>query len=137
MQTERLIQFIKYISLLDHICLIGTITSFLNIAAYFSQTSQGVQPKRFKKLQELVSLYLQPNQGLVTTLLYAVDREETAAADDRDYSGINQPYTSTLSAVFWPHLCLSFLDGEDEKPPLPPRSASTSTPPAAEMPTDR
>ncbi|XP_056906336.1 phosphatidylinositol 3,4,5-trisphosphate 5-phosphatase 2A isoform X3 [Takifugu flavidus] len=77
------------------------------------QTSQGVQPKRFKKLPELVSLYLQPNQGLVTTLLYAVDREEAAVTDERDYS-----------------------DGEDEKPPLPPRSVSTSTPPASESPTD-
>ncbi|XP_014859138.1 PREDICTED: phosphatidylinositol 3,4,5-trisphosphate 5-phosphatase 2 isoform X1 [Poecilia mexicana] len=77
------------------------------------QTSQGVQPKRFKTLPELVSLYLQPNQGLVTTLLYAVDREETAVTDDRDYS-----------------------DGEDEKPPLPPRSASTSTPPGPETPTE-
>uniref|UniRef100_A0A671VIQ5 phosphatidylinositol-3,4,5-trisphosphate 5-phosphatase n=1 Tax=Sparus aurata TaxID=8175 RepID=A0A671VIQ5_SPAAU len=77
------------------------------------QTSQGVQPKRFKTLPELVSLYLQPSQGLVTTLLYAVDREETAISDDRDYS-----------------------DGEDEKPPLPPRSASTSTPPGPDTPTE-
>ncbi|KAI3353780.1 hypothetical protein L3Q82_005008 [Scortum barcoo] len=77
------------------------------------QTSQGVQPKRFKTLPELVSLYLQPNQGLVTTLLYTVDREETAVSDDRDYS-----------------------DGEDEKPPLPPRSASTSTPPGPDTPTE-
>lgn len=77
------------------------------------QTSQGVQPKRFKTLPELVSLYLQPSQGLVTTLLYAVDREETAVSDDRDYS-----------------------DGEDEKPPLPPRSASTSTPPGTDSPTE-
>lgn len=78
------------------------------------QTSQGVQPKRFKTLSELVLLYLQPNQGLVTTLLFAVEREETAASDDRDYS-----------------------DGEDEKPPLPPRSASTSsTPPGVDTPTD-
>ncbi|TKS81162.1 Phosphatidylinositol 3,4,5-trisphosphate 5-phosphatase 2A [Collichthys lucidus] len=76
-------------------------------------TSQGVQPKRFKTLPELVSLYLQPSQGLVTTLLYTVDREETAISDDRDYS-----------------------DGEDEKPPLPPRSASTSTPPGPDTPTD-
>lgn len=29
------------------------------------------------------------------------------------------------------------LDGEDEKPPLPPRLASTSTSPASETPTDR
>ncbi|KAJ0063477.1 hypothetical protein NL108_002737, partial [Boleophthalmus pectinirostris] len=77
------------------------------------QTSQGVQPKRFKTLPELVSLYLQPSQGLVTTLLYPVDREETAVSDDRDYS-----------------------DGEDEKPPLPPRSASTSTPPGTDPPTE-
>uniref|UniRef100_A0A3Q4B785 phosphatidylinositol-3,4,5-trisphosphate 5-phosphatase n=1 Tax=Mola mola TaxID=94237 RepID=A0A3Q4B785_MOLML len=77
------------------------------------QTSQGVQPKRFKTLPELVSLYLQPSQGLVTTLLYAVDREETSVWDDRDYS-----------------------DGEDEKPPLPPRSASTSTPPGPETATE-
>ncbi|XP_068601758.1 phosphatidylinositol 3,4,5-trisphosphate 5-phosphatase 2A [Brachionichthys hirsutus] len=77
------------------------------------QTSQGVQPKRFKTLLELVSLYQQPSQGLVTTLLYTVDREETSLNDDRDYS-----------------------DGEDEKPPLPPRSASTSTPPGPETVTD-
>uniref|UniRef100_A0A667ZQB0 phosphatidylinositol-3,4,5-trisphosphate 5-phosphatase n=1 Tax=Myripristis murdjan TaxID=586833 RepID=A0A667ZQB0_9TELE len=77
------------------------------------QTSQGVQPKRFKTLPELVLLYLQPSQGLVTTLLYPVDREETALNDDRDYS-----------------------DGEDDKPPLPPRSASTSTPPGPDTPTD-
>ncbi|KAJ7995318.1 hypothetical protein DPEC_G00243310 [Dallia pectoralis] len=69
------------------------------------QTSQGVQPKRFKTLPELVLLYLQPNQGLVSTLLYPVDREESVP-DERDYS-----------------------DGEDEKPPLPPRFGSTSTPP--------
>ncbi|KAG5837110.1 hypothetical protein ANANG_G00235780 [Anguilla anguilla] len=52
------------------------------------QTSQGVQPKRFKKLPELIQLYLQPSQGLVTTLLYPVEREESP--DDRDYSG-NKP----------------------------------------------
>uniref|UniRef100_A0A672FX44 phosphatidylinositol-3,4,5-trisphosphate 5-phosphatase n=1 Tax=Salarias fasciatus TaxID=181472 RepID=A0A672FX44_SALFA len=78
------------------------------------QTSQGVQPKRFKTLPELVSLYLQPSQGLVTTLLYPVDREETAISDDRDYSG----------------------KSGDEKPPLPPRSASTSTPPGPDTPTE-
>ncbi|XP_026082865.1 phosphatidylinositol 3,4,5-trisphosphate 5-phosphatase 2A-like [Carassius auratus] len=65
------------------------------------QTSQGVQPKRFKTLPELIQLYLQPSQGLVTTLLFPVEREETT--EERDYS-----------------------DGEDEKPPLPPRTASTS-----------
>ncbi|XP_070982498.1 phosphatidylinositol 3,4,5-trisphosphate 5-phosphatase 2A-like isoform X2 [Oncorhynchus clarkii lewisi] len=74
------------------------------------QTSQGVQPKRFKSLPELVLLYLQPSQGLVSTLLYPVDREESIP-EDRDYS-----------------------DGEDEKPPLPPRSASTSTTPTGSAP---
>uniref|UniRef100_A0A8C9S1G3 phosphatidylinositol-3,4,5-trisphosphate 5-phosphatase n=1 Tax=Scleropages formosus TaxID=113540 RepID=A0A8C9S1G3_SCLFO len=64
------------------------------------QTSQGVQPKRFKTLPELIQLYLQPNQGLVTTLLYPVEREESP--DDKDYS-----------------------DGEEDKPPLPPRTASS------------
>uniref|UniRef100_A0A8B9GW58 phosphatidylinositol-3,4,5-trisphosphate 5-phosphatase n=1 Tax=Astyanax mexicanus TaxID=7994 RepID=A0A8B9GW58_ASTMX len=63
------------------------------------QTSQGVQPKRFKTLPELIQLYLQPSQGLVTTLLLPVEREESA--EERDYS-----------------------DGEDDKPPLPPRTGS-------------
>uniref|UniRef100_A0A8C6U7A7 phosphatidylinositol-3,4,5-trisphosphate 5-phosphatase n=1 Tax=Neogobius melanostomus TaxID=47308 RepID=A0A8C6U7A7_9GOBI len=61
------------------------------------QTSQGVQPKRFKTLPELVSLYLQPSQGLVTTLLYTVDREETAISDERDYSGTLGPTPFSLS----------------------------------------
>uniref|UniRef100_A0A8C0V8C9 Inositol polyphosphate phosphatase like 1 n=1 Tax=Cyanistes caeruleus TaxID=156563 RepID=A0A8C0V8C9_CYACU len=68
------------------------------------QTSQGVQVRRFKTLNELIALYLQPNQGLVCTLLFPVEREkEKETVEDRDYS-----------------------DGEDEKPPLPPRSGSTS-----------
>ncbi|XP_062442918.1 phosphatidylinositol 3,4,5-trisphosphate 5-phosphatase 2, partial [Rhea pennata] len=68
------------------------------------QTSQGVQVRRFKTLSELIALYLQPSQGLVCTLLFPVEREkEKETAEDRDYS-----------------------DGEDEKPPLPPRSGSTS-----------
>ncbi|XP_052668668.1 LOW QUALITY PROTEIN: phosphatidylinositol 3,4,5-trisphosphate 5-phosphatase 2 [Harpia harpyja] len=68
------------------------------------QTSQGVQVRRFKTLSELIALYLQPNQGLVCTLLFPVEREkEKENAEERDYS-----------------------DGEDEKPPLPPRSGSTS-----------
>ncbi|XP_043928961.1 phosphatidylinositol 3,4,5-trisphosphate 5-phosphatase 2 [Protopterus annectens] len=67
------------------------------------QTSQGVQARRFKTLNELISIYLQPNQGLVSTLLYPVEHEKESP-EDRDYS-----------------------DGEDDKPPLPPRSASTSS----------
>uniref|UniRef100_A0A8C8S5E6 phosphatidylinositol-3,4,5-trisphosphate 5-phosphatase n=1 Tax=Pelusios castaneus TaxID=367368 RepID=A0A8C8S5E6_9SAUR len=73
------------------------------------QTSQGVQVRRFKTLSDLIALYLQPNQGLVCTLLFAVEREkEKENAEDRDYS-----------------------DGEDEKPPLPPRSGSTSCSPTS------
>lgn len=79
-----------------------------NVSASFSKTSQGVQPKRFKKLPELVSLYLQPNQGLVTTLLYAVDREEAAVTDERDYSGINQAETNTFSTNSFCHM-LAFV----------------------------
>lgn len=68
------------------------------------QTSQGVQVRRFKTLGDLIALYLQPNQGMVCTLLYPVEREKDKDnLEDRDYS-----------------------DGEDEKPPLPPRSASAS-----------
>lgn len=68
------------------------------------QTSQGVQVRRFKTLSELISLYLQPNQGLVCTLLFPVERDkEKESTEDRDYS-----------------------DGEDEKPPLPPRSSTSS-----------
>ncbi|XP_060032869.1 phosphatidylinositol 3,4,5-trisphosphate 5-phosphatase 2 isoform X2 [Erinaceus europaeus] len=86
------------------------------------QTSQGVPVRRFQTLGELIGLYAQPNQGLVCALLLPVERErELDPPDDRDAS-----------------------DGEDEKPPLPPRSGSTSisaptgfnSPPAApEAPT--
>ncbi|XP_025022409.1 phosphatidylinositol 3,4,5-trisphosphate 5-phosphatase 2 isoform X2 [Python bivittatus] len=70
------------------------------------QTSQGVPVRRFKTLSDLIALYLQPNQGLACTLLFPVEREkEKENAEERDYS-----------------------DGEDEKPPLPPRSGSTSVP---------
>ncbi|TFK01873.1 small nuclear ribonucleoprotein F-like [Platysternon megacephalum] len=71
------------------------------------QTSQGVQVRRFKTLNELIALYLQSNQGLVCTLLFAVGRVK-GKAGGRDYS-----------------------DGEDEKPPLPPRSGSTSFSPTS------
>uniref|UniRef100_A0A9J8BQU0 phosphatidylinositol-3,4,5-trisphosphate 5-phosphatase n=1 Tax=Cyprinus carpio carpio TaxID=630221 RepID=A0A9J8BQU0_CYPCA len=81
----------------------GYLTVCVCVCVCVFQTSQGVQPKRFKTLPELIQLYLQPSQGLVTTLLFPVEREETT--EERDYS-----------------------DGEDEKPPLPPRTASSSSP---------
>ncbi|XP_031243459.1 phosphatidylinositol 3,4,5-trisphosphate 5-phosphatase 2 isoform X1 [Mastomys coucha] len=69
------------------------------------QTSQGVPVRRFQTLGELIGLYAQPNQGLVCALLLPVEGErEPDPPDDRDAS-----------------------DVEDEKPPLPPRSGSTST----------
>uniref|UniRef100_A0A4W3K9W3 phosphatidylinositol-3,4,5-trisphosphate 5-phosphatase n=1 Tax=Callorhinchus milii TaxID=7868 RepID=A0A4W3K9W3_CALMI len=47
------------------------------------QTSQGVQVKRFSCLGDLITTYQQPNQGLVTSLLYPVEREkEREVADD-------------------------------------------------------
>ncbi|XP_028911295.1 LOW QUALITY PROTEIN: phosphatidylinositol 3,4,5-trisphosphate 5-phosphatase 2 [Ornithorhynchus anatinus] len=83
------------------------------------QTSQGVPARRCQTLSELVGLYGQPDQGLVCALLLPVETEpeppaEPEPPDDRDYS-----------------------DGEDEKPPLPPRSGSTSfsaSSPSAELP---
>lgn len=45
--------------------------------------------RRFKTLSELIALYLQPNQGLVCTLLFPVEREkEKETVEDRDYSGM-------------------------------------------------
>lgn len=84
-------------------------------------------------------MYLQPNQGLVTTLLYAVDREETTFTDERDYSGNNEACLNTFAThyCFFMSAFFLLLDGEDEKPPLPPRLASTSTSPASEIHTDR
>lgn len=61
------------------------------------QTSQGVQPKRFKTLTELIQLYLQPNHGLVTTLLLPVEREE--CMDERDYSGTRTHTTVKATAL--------------------------------------
>uniref|UniRef100_A0A4W3JD96 phosphatidylinositol-3,4,5-trisphosphate 5-phosphatase n=1 Tax=Callorhinchus milii TaxID=7868 RepID=A0A4W3JD96_CALMI len=67
------------------------------------QTSQGVQVKRFSCLGDLITTYQQPNQGLVTSLLYPVEREkEREVADDCS-------------------------DGEDERPALPPRPGVTGT----------
>uniref|UniRef100_A0A8C7YK38 phosphatidylinositol-3,4,5-trisphosphate 5-phosphatase n=1 Tax=Oryzias sinensis TaxID=183150 RepID=A0A8C7YK38_9TELE len=65
------------------------------------QTSQGVQPKRFKTLPELVSLYLNPSQGLVTTLLFPVEREEMAVSDDRDYSAQMLPGRGCSSIIYF------------------------------------
>lgn len=55
----------------------------------------------------------------------------------------NTPCQASSGLFLFSILCqtlthfLRSVDGEDEKPPLPPRSASTSTPPGPETPTER
>ncbi|OXB62674.1 hypothetical protein ASZ78_006493 [Callipepla squamata] len=48
------------------------------------QTIQGIQAKCFRSLPELISAYQQPNNGLVTPLLYPVHRPREAADEDSD-----------------------------------------------------
>ncbi|NXT23104.1 SHIP2 phosphatase, partial [Syrrhaptes paradoxus] len=48
------------------------------------QTIQGIQAKCFRTLPDLISAYQQPNNGLVTPLLYPVHRPRQAADDDSD-----------------------------------------------------
>lgn len=46
------------------------------------QTIQGIQAKYFRSLPELISAYQQPNNGLVTPLLYPVHQIREAADED-------------------------------------------------------
>ncbi|XP_064374547.1 phosphatidylinositol 3,4,5-trisphosphate 5-phosphatase 2-like [Dromaius novaehollandiae] len=48
------------------------------------QTVQGIQAKCFRTLTDLVGAYQQPNNGLVTPLLYPVHRAREAADEDSD-----------------------------------------------------
>ncbi|NWU65482.1 SHIP2 phosphatase, partial [Pterocles burchelli] len=48
------------------------------------QTIQGIQAKCFRTLPDLISAYQQPNNGLVTPLLYPVHRPRQAADEDSD-----------------------------------------------------
>uniref|UniRef100_A0A8C2SUF0 phosphatidylinositol-3,4,5-trisphosphate 5-phosphatase n=1 Tax=Coturnix japonica TaxID=93934 RepID=A0A8C2SUF0_COTJA len=48
------------------------------------QSIQGIQAKCFRSLPELISAYQQPNNGLVTPLLYPVHRLREAANEDSD-----------------------------------------------------
>ncbi|XP_062495935.1 LOW QUALITY PROTEIN: phosphatidylinositol 3,4,5-trisphosphate 5-phosphatase 2-like [Pezoporus occidentalis] len=48
------------------------------------QTIQGIQAKCFRTLPDLISAYQQPNNGLVTPLLYPVHRAGQAAGEDSD-----------------------------------------------------
>ncbi|XP_019391783.1 PREDICTED: phosphatidylinositol 3,4,5-trisphosphate 5-phosphatase 2 [Crocodylus porosus] len=48
------------------------------------QTIQGIQAKCFRTLTDLISTYQQPNNGLVTPLLYPVNRVREPADEDSD-----------------------------------------------------
>ncbi|NWH66397.1 SHP2B phosphatase, partial [Geococcyx californianus] len=48
------------------------------------QTIQGIQAKCFRTLPDLIGAYKQPNNGLVTPLLYPVLRAKQAADEDSD-----------------------------------------------------
>ncbi|XP_031449848.1 phosphatidylinositol 3,4,5-trisphosphate 5-phosphatase 2-like isoform X2 [Phasianus colchicus] len=48
------------------------------------QTIKGIQAKHFRSLPELISAYQQPNNGLVTPLLYPVHQLREAADEDSD-----------------------------------------------------
>ncbi|NWY56740.1 SHIP2 phosphatase, partial [Chionis minor] len=48
------------------------------------QTIQGIQAKCFRTLPDLIGAYQQPNNGLVTPLLYPVHRPRQAADEDSD-----------------------------------------------------
>ncbi|XP_053931987.1 phosphatidylinositol 3,4,5-trisphosphate 5-phosphatase 2 isoform X2 [Cuculus canorus] len=48
------------------------------------QTIQGIQAKCFRTLPDLICAYQQPNNGLVTPLLYPVHRARQAADEDSD-----------------------------------------------------
>ncbi|NXI74881.1 SHP2A phosphatase, partial [Anseranas semipalmata] len=48
------------------------------------QTIQGIQAKCFRTLPDLIGAYQQPNNGLVTPLLYPVHRPREAADEDSD-----------------------------------------------------
>ncbi|NWZ19590.1 SHP2A phosphatase, partial [Asarcornis scutulata] len=63
------------------------------------QTIQGIQAKCFRTLPDLISAYQQPNNGLVTPLLYPVHRHRDAADEDSDgEDGRGNPAGSAVPA---------------------------------------
>uniref|UniRef100_A0A8B9F6Y4 phosphatidylinositol-3,4,5-trisphosphate 5-phosphatase n=1 Tax=Amazona collaria TaxID=241587 RepID=A0A8B9F6Y4_9PSIT len=60
------------------------------------QTIQGIQAKCFRTLPDLISAYQQPNNGLVTPLLYPVHRAGQAANED---SGEQRGDTGAMQVV--------------------------------------
>lgn len=54
------------------------------------QTIQGIQAKCFRNLPDLIGAYQQPNNGLVTPLLYPVHRARQAADEDSGELGRGQ-----------------------------------------------
>ncbi|XP_075369369.1 phosphatidylinositol 3,4,5-trisphosphate 5-phosphatase 2-like isoform X2 [Mycteria americana] len=65
------------------------------------QTIQGIQAKCFRTLPDLIGAYQQPNNGLVTPLLYPVHRARQAADEDsgcwRRRGGHGHPSLATLA----------------------------------------
>nr|XP_032801347.1 phosphatidylinositol 3,4,5-trisphosphate 5-phosphatase 2-like [Petromyzon marinus] len=72
------------------------------------QASQGVQPKHYRALHELIENYTQPNQGLVCPLQWAIQSVAEEPQEEKDLS-----------------------DGEEERPPLPPRVDSSGPSPTS------
>uniref|UniRef100_A0A8C3BVP2 phosphatidylinositol-3,4,5-trisphosphate 5-phosphatase n=1 Tax=Cairina moschata TaxID=8855 RepID=A0A8C3BVP2_CAIMO len=63
------------------------------------QTIQGIQAKCFRTLPDLIGAYQQPNNGLVTPLLYPVHRPRDAADEDSDgEDGRGNPAGSAVPA---------------------------------------
>ncbi|XP_071899053.1 phosphatidylinositol 3,4,5-trisphosphate 5-phosphatase 2-like isoform X3 [Anas platyrhynchos] len=63
------------------------------------QTIQGIQAKCFRTLPDLIGAYQQPNNGLVTPLLYPVHRHRDAADEDSDgEDGRGNPAGSAVPA---------------------------------------
>lgn len=57
------------------------------------QTIQGIQAKCFRTLPDLIGAYQQPNNGLVTPLLYPVLRARQAAEEDSGEPGLGGTHT--------------------------------------------
>uniref|UniRef100_A0A8C4VCX3 phosphatidylinositol-3,4,5-trisphosphate 5-phosphatase n=1 Tax=Falco tinnunculus TaxID=100819 RepID=A0A8C4VCX3_FALTI len=64
------------------------------------QTIQGIQAKCFRTLPDLVSAYQQPNNGLVTPLLYPVPRPRQAASEDSGEPGSVVPAGGAMAGTW-------------------------------------
>lgn len=70
------------------------------------QTIQGIQAKCFRTLPDLIGAYQQPNNGLVTPLLYPVHRPRQAADEDsgepgREQQGLHRAVSGDRVPLSW------------------------------------